>query len=81
MSELRALQLKELEILKEFAAVCESEGICYFLNSGTLLGAVRHGGFIPWDDDIDIAMPYEDYERFLACGQEKLGDKFFCSDF
>lgn len=77
MDQLRALQLKELDILKAVAKVCDEKGITYFLNSGTLLGAVRHGGFIPWDDDIDIAMNYADYERFLSCAQELLGDRFF----
>ncbi len=77
MSKLRELQLKELEILKAVTDICHEEGITYFLNSGTLLGAVRHGGFIPWDDDVDICMPYEDYKRFLACSQEKLGENCF----
>ena len=63
--ELRRLQLVELDILRDIDKVCREHGIRYFLDSGTLLGAVRHGGFIPWDDDVDLGMPRHDYERFL----------------
>jgi lipopolysaccharide cholinephosphotransferase len=57
------LQRTELEILAEFSRVARREGLKWFAMFGTLLGAVRHGGFIPWDDDIDVAMPREDYDR------------------
>ena len=62
---LRELQLEELEILKEVTKYIDSKGLKYFFVGGTLLGAIRHNGFIPWDDDIDIAMPRKDYEAFL----------------
>lgn len=62
---LRRLQLVELDILRAVDALCRDAGLVYLLDSGTLLGAVRHKGFIPWDDDIDIAMPRPDFERFL----------------
>ena len=75
--DLRTLQLFELEMLKDIKEVCDKCGLTYYLYSGTLLGAVRHKGFIPWDDDIDIAMPYQDYLRFLACAQEALGENYF----
>lgn len=55
----------QLEILSEIDRFCKQRGISYQLNAGTLLGAIRHQGFIPWDDDIDIAMPRRDYERFF----------------
>lgn len=74
---LRRLQLAELEILDEFVHVCEKYGLRYYLVGGTLLGAVRHQGFIPWDDDIDVAMPREDYDRFADVAASELGPQYF----
>ena len=62
IAELREIQLSILQHVHDF---CTAHDITYFLSSGTLLGAVRHGGYIPWDDDIDIYMPRDSYERFL----------------
>lgn len=60
--ELRSIQLDLLQKTTDF---CESNGLRYFLCGGTLIGAIRHKGYIPWDDDIDIAMPRPDYDRFV----------------
>lgn len=60
-SDLRNLQLYELEMLKWFDKICADNGIKYWLSYGTLLGAVRHSGFIPWDDDLDVEMLWKDY--------------------
>lgn len=62
---LRRLQLTQLEILKVIDAFCSEHGIPYSLYAGTTIGAVRHKGFIPWDDDLDICMTRSDYERFI----------------
>lgn len=64
-SNLRNLQLSMLEILKYIDRLCSENNISYWLSSGTCLGAVRHGGFIPWDDDVDIEMLKSDYDQLL----------------
>ena len=74
---LRRLHQTELEILKDFIAVCDEARIRYFGIAGTGIGAVRHGGFIPWDDDIDIAMPRADFDRAMKLVKEKLSDKYY----
>ena len=63
--DLSRLQDIQREILREFDALCRKKGWRYFLLGGSALGAVRHGGMIPWDDDIDVGMPRPDYIRFL----------------
>lgn len=63
---IRALQLRILKILKATDQVCREYHLTYYIWAGTMIGAVRHQGFIPWDDDIDIAMPREDYDRLIA---------------
>ena len=74
MTDLRKVQLKQLSILKEVAKLCEKHHIRYYALGGTLLGAVRHQGFIPWDDDLDIGMPRPDYEKFLKIAGNKIGN-------
>ena len=62
---IKIIQKKELALLKEFIRVCNKHNLKYYILGGTLLGAVRHGGFIPWDDDIDVGMPRNDYEKLM----------------
>jgi len=71
----------QMELLKDFIAVCEKLGLRYYAIGGTALGVVRHGGYIPWDDDIDVAMMREDYEIFLKEGQSHLKDGYFLQTF
>ena len=62
-NKVRLVQEKEIELLKIFSEICEQHNLTYYALGGTLLGAIRHGGFIPWDDDMDICMLREDYEK------------------
>lgn len=75
--EFRRMQLIELDLLVEFDRVCRKHGIKYTICAGTQLGGVRHNGFIPWDDDIDVSIMREDYERFKEEAMSDL-DKSMC---
>lgn len=68
MREINIDELKKIEydMLVDFAKFCDKNNLIYFLSSGTLLGAVRHHDFIPWDDDIDVMLPRKDYEKFVT---------------
>ena len=66
------IQLRILDVFKAVSQLCDEEGLRYFAIGGTAIGAARHQGFIPWDDDLDIAMPIEDYTRFLEIARERL---------
>ena len=75
---LSELHKVETEILEVVDSICKENGITYYFTGGTLLGAVRHKGFIPWDDDIDIVMPRADFQKFIEiCNQGALGDNYF----
>ena len=71
------LQKVQLDILKEFIKVCEKHNLRYFLVCGSCLGAARHKGFIPWDDDVDVGMPREDFDKFIELSKEFEGTKYF----
>ncbi len=80
--ELRQVQLIELDLLKEVDRVCKKNGIRYNIIAGTLLGAVRHKGYIPWDDDADVALLREEYEKFVkACEKDLDKNKYYFQDF
>ena len=68
MKKLSLIEIKkfELDLLKRFDVFCKENGIRYFLSNGTLLGAIKYGGFIPWDDDVDVLVPREDYDRLIS---------------
>lgn len=78
--DLRALQLKELEGLKEIDRICRKHGIEYMLSWGSAIGAIRHQGFIPWDDDIDVCMKWNDYLKFKEVCKTELDSRYFYQD-
>lgn len=67
----------ELDLINEFSSVCKRNGLKWFAHAGTMLGAIRHQGFIPWDDDIDVVMPRDDYERLCELGPSEFAYPFF----
>lgn len=79
--KLSKLQEAEFEILKVFVDICQRHNLKYFLAGGTFLGAVRHHGFIPWDDDIDVAMPRPDFEKFLEISSDLLPNHLYLSTY
>ncbi len=72
LQELRSIQYTELELIKLFVEICDKEKLIYYMLGGTMLGAVRHKGYIPWDDDADFGMPRGDYERFCKIASKYL---------
>lgn len=71
-TNIEQLHQADLEIVKEVVALCDRHNLMYYMLGGSMLGAIRHKGFIPWDDDIDLGMPRQDYERFLELAPQEL---------
>ena len=74
MTNMELLHKVDVDIVKEVVRICDKHDLKYYMLGGTMLGAIRHKGFIPWDDDIDLGMPREDYEKFLELAEEELPD-------
>ena len=74
---LKKLQEIELEMLHDFVKICEKNDIQYFGIGGTAIGALRHKGFIPWDDDIDLAFGRKDYEKFCETVEKEYASKYY----
>ena len=72
MNNIELLHKVDMDIVKQVVSICDAHGFKYYMLGGTMLGAIRHKGFIPWDDDIDLGMPREDYEAFLALADQEL---------
>ena len=79
-SELRRLQLHMLDILVEFDRVCRKNNIDYWLEYGTLIGAARHGGFIPWDDDLDVTLLKKDRKKLIEALKKDLQPPYYFID-
>ena len=81
MNQREQLRKAQLYIANELKRICENNGINYFLDCGSMLGAVRHHGFIPWDDDMDMGMKKDDYHKFLLVAENELGKDFFLDNY
>ncbi len=77
---LKRVQETEMDILKDFIQICQTCHLTYFATAGTGLGAVRHGGFIPWDDDIDVCLPRKDFDILIRKIEEEYGEKYYVLD-
>ena len=75
--EMKKVWAVELDLLNEFSIVCEKHGLRWFVHAGTMLGAIRHQGFIPWDDDIDVVMPRSDFEKLGKLGPQEFNHPYF----
>lgn len=78
---MNALQEKLLELLKEIDSICKKHNITYYIDGGSAIGIIRHRGFIPWDDDIDICMDIKNYRKFLKLASTGLSDKYFLQNY
>ncbi len=76
ITDVREIQLMQLDILKYINHLCKEYGLKYYLYMGTLLGAIRHKGFIPWDDDLDICMPRSDYKKLIKIMKKRNNDRY-----
>ncbi len=76
-SKMKKVWAVELDLLRKFTEVCEKHNLSYFMDGGTLLGAVRHKGFIPWDDDADVIMPREDYNKLWSIASEEFKEPYY----
>lgn len=76
-SEIPEFRKTQIRLLDTFVDICEKNNLTYWLEGGTLIGAVRHKGFIPWDDDIDLSMPIKDYKKFLEIAEKELPKDIF----
>lgn len=76
MSDIQKIHSALIVIMKEIDRICKDNHICYTLTGGSMIGAVRHKGFIPWDDDMDVAFIRTEYDRFLTCCEKNLGGEF-----
>jgi lipopolysaccharide cholinephosphotransferase len=81
VKNIKELQNLDLKIVINFKEICDKYDLKYYIIGGTLLGAIRHKGFIPWDDDIDLAMPRVDYEKFLELAEEELNPSYKINNF
>ena len=80
-TDIRILQMEEFKMMQLVKEICNKEKLRFYMIGGTLLGSIRHNGFIPWDDDVDLAMPRKDYEKFLKVAHKYFPSYIFVQNF